>query len=230
MSARCQRCYGSDHQKLQGHTGPCLRKPSKRNIRAKCQSINKRAKVPRETKRNKGKDNTPMNKKARVPRETKRNKGKDNTPVEGKNTVLKVDNRTPFQNLVLGGSLYMHPSSGHNAGLGVFTRNIIREGEIITKFECKQIDQMELNELVTTKSPKFQYVYQLNRQKIFLGLDVPEENKGLGSFINCGGKSKIGINNCEICFRDHQPVVRTTKDIDAYHELFMAYGAGYNYA
>ena len=49
---------------------------------------------------------------------------------------------------------------------------------------------------------------------------MPEEGKGLGSFINCGGKNKSGNNNCEFCLRNGELFVRTTKDIDSYHELF----------
>ena len=204
----CRYCYGSGHGKHEGHTGPCLRKRTKARPYVKKQTVDKRAKFPRQIKPNQDEDNKSTQKEKTAPKDA---------------------SETKFENFTLGGSLYMHISGAPNSGLGVFTRKIIRKGQIITKFECEKIDMLQFNDLKTTRSNKLQYVYLLNKQNIFLGSDTPEEGKGLGSFINCGGKNKVGENNCEICFREGQLLVRTVKDIDSYHELFMAYGSGYDF-
>lgn len=206
----CKRCYGSGHGKPVGHSGPCLKKRTKTKSQAKRQSGKKRVNVPRPTKSKQDKDK--CHKFAEIEKSSP-----ENAP------------ETKFENFLLGGTLYMHISGAPNSGLGVFTRKIIRKGEIITKFEGEKIDSLQLNDLRTTKSNKLKYVYCLNNQNIFLGLDTPEEGKGLGSFINNGGKNKVAENNCEICFREGQLLVRTVRDIDSYHELFMAYGSGYDY-
>ena len=204
----CQHCYGSGHGKPNGHTGRCLRRGSNTNPRTKRQIAKKRVTVSRKTKPNQGKDN----KSAQIEK-----------------TTPEIAPETKFENFILGGSLYLHISGAPNSGLGVFTRKIIRKGQIITKFEGEKIDSLQFNDLKTTRNNKLKYVFYWNKQSIFLGSDTPEEGKGLGSFINNGGKNKVGDNNCELCVKEGQVFVRTIKDINSYHELFMAYGSGYDF-
>jgi hypothetical protein len=219
----CQHCYGSGHGKPNGHTGRCLR----RGTRTKREIAKKRTKVPRQTKPRVKRQI--VKKRVTVSRKTKPNQVKDNKSAQIEKTTPEIAPETKFENFMLGGSLYLHISGAPNSGLGVFTRKIIRKGQIITKFEGKKIDSLQFNDLKTTRNNKLKYVFYWNKQSIFLGSDTPEEGKGLGSFINNGGKNKVGDNNCELCVKEGQVFVRTTKDINSYHELFMAYGSGYDF-
>lgn len=201
----CPNCYGSGHGKPRGHKGACLKRKKstkKKSAKSSSRTIKKNTKV------------------------SNSKNVKETSPAQSEHIVSNGDH---FENFVLGGGLYLHVSGAPGAGLGVYTRKILRKGQIITKVESEKIDILQLNELRTTKSNKMKYVVLWNKQNIFLGIDVPEEGKGLGSFINCGGKNKSGDNNCEFCLRNGELVVRTTKDIDSYHELFIAYGSGYDF-
>ena len=202
----CPNCYGSGHGKPRGHKGACLKRKKttkKEPAKSPSRTIKKNTKVS-----------------------NSKNVKETSPPAQSEHIVSNGDH---FENFVLQGTLYLHFSGASGAGLGVFTRKILRKGQIITKVESEKIDILQLNELRTMKSNKMKYVIFWNKQNIFLGIDVPEEGKGFGSFINCGGKNKSGDNNCEFCLRNGELVVRTTKDIDSYHELFTAYGSGYDF-
>lgn len=195
--------YGSGHGKPRGHKGARLRRKKtvkKRSAKSPSRAIKKNAKVSKSVK--------------------------ETSPARSENAVSNGDR---FEDFALGGDLYLRVSGAPSAGLRVYTRKILRKGQIIAKVESEKVDVSRLNELRTTKSDKMKYVVLWNKQNVFLGVDVPKEGKGLGSFVDCGGKNKSGDDDREFCLRNGELVVRTTKDIDSYHELFVAYGSGYDF-
>ena len=142
---------------------------------------------------------------------------------EGQDNLLYANKQVYLQE-----DVYIHVSSVSNAGLGVYTSNTFHKGDIITKFECTEIDDCEVHKMKIEGNPKFKYILKM-RGKFFLGLSTPEKGKGLGSFINTS-KNAVGdnnrYNNCNYSFRGDDIYIVATERILAYHELFLPYGVG----
>ena len=123
--------------------------------------------------------------------------------------------------------VYLHCTE--KAGLGVFTREPMLKGTVITKFEGNRITALDVDKLKKQKHPSLRYVYQLNKNAFIKGITDPVEDKGLGSFVNNGGKNRQADNNCEFCVINNEVFVRSVRDILAYRELYVPYRCGYSW-
>ena len=142
---------------------------------------------------------------------------------EAQNNILYANKQVYLQE-----DVYIHISSVSNAGLGVYTSTTFHKGDIITKFECAEIDDYDVHKMKMEGDPKFKYILKM-RGKFFLGLPTPEKGKGLGSFINTSKNAAADnnrSNNCSYSFRGDDIYIVATERILAYHELFLPYGIG----
>jgi len=128
-----------------------------------------------------------------------------------------------------GESLIISPSSIAGAGLGVFTRDLLLKDDLITKFECEEIDIYEHNKMKVENNYRLRYALQIDG-KIYVGQDKLTPGCGLGSFINTA-RGSSSSNNCKFVHKKDRSEIWikvSSNQILAGSELFIPYGTGYH--
>jgi len=125
---------------------------------------------------------------------------------------------------------YKKSSLGTSTGAGVFAREYLKPGDYVTVVHGNTV------RVEDTSFMKRTHLFRLSvtNKTVLLGIDVPVEGKGLGSFIQRGDAStkdatpckRVCDTNCMFINIKGEIFIKITKHIKKDRELFMSYGQG----
>jgi SET domain-containing protein len=120
--------------------------------------------------------------------------------------------------------LYVKNSTLPNVGKGLFTKKFIPKGTRIVEYQGEQLTWKEVEKMADDRNG---YVFYFTAKYV---LDAWNYKKAHARYINdAKGITRVpGItNNTEFVIEQKRCFVEATKDIPAFTELFVGYGAEY---